>query len=277
MNLRALLAAAVFLPAGASFAQTTCVVEGFDRTCEGTTLTFCDATDDAGAAQPPVTNTFDCSTNGTGVGCGDQNCTGDGCGDLSTCVGTGEASSCIGESVFYDADTENDQLFLAITCAAGFACKTVVTGDGTALEDSCTANTEVCTGASARCDGQVGVTCYAGGEAATAFLLNSPTLQDCSTFPAGSTCAVNEDTPGSPFAFCDVPAPAEGEGEGEGAEGEGEAAEGEGEDGDGNNRDDEPAEPAPSNGLAGCLNASGTLPVFGPLALVLVALRRRRR
>jgi MYXO-CTERM domain-containing protein len=270
MNLRALLAAAVLLPAASSFAQATCVVEGFDRTCDGATLTFCDATAADGTAQPPVTNTIDCSEGATAVSCGDVNCSGAACdGDKSNCIGTGEGSSCIGESVFYvdadgDGQADNADAFLAITCAAGFACKTVV--DGQNIADTCTASAETCTAAAARCDGDVAITCYAGGTGETAIVFNAPTLQDCATFPAGSACVVNNDDAANPFAFCDIPAPAEGEGEGEG-----EGAEGEGEDDGGNNRDDEP-QPAPG----GCFNAFGVLPAFGPLALGLLALRRRR-
>jgi len=272
MNLRALLAAAVLLPAGSSFAQATCVVADFDRTCAGATLTFCDATNDAGAAQPPVTNTIDCATiagaASVGVTCGDSTCSGPGCGDPQGCIGGSAGATCIGESVFYVDDAAAQENFLALQCTAGFACETTVSegADGFTIADSCVASAETCTAAAARCDGQIAVTCYSVVDpAADALVLGMPTRQDCATFPAGSTCSVDNTNAAAPFAFCDIPAPAEGEGEGEGEGG----AEGEGE---GNDRDDEP-EPAPGGG---CL-AFGVLPAFGPLALGLLALRRRRR
>jgi MYXO-CTERM domain-containing protein len=91
----------------------------------------------------------------------------------------------------------------------------------------------------------------------------------CANIPNGGVCAdgIAECAGGlectgqsaNAAGACDEPA-AEGEGEGED------------DDNGGNGRDDEPETPP-----GGCLNALGVVPAFAPLALVLIALRRRRR
>jgi MYXO-CTERM domain-containing protein len=273
MNFRALLAAAVLLPAGASYAQDACNAGETPETCTGTTINFCNDADGTGP-NAGTTDSFDCAQ--AGANCGEIGCSGPSaeCSDgvlRSDCVAP-VGSRCIGISRLVNADTTDDDSAFALSCEGDATCVTGPNADGSDLEDSCVAHIgAACTvDTDVACVGDVVVFCRR-------FIENQgdtePSIAQLSNFgidcaALGGTCnpAVQFDD-GTTGPDCEFPTAGEGEGEGEGDTGGGEG------EGEGNARDDQ-AEPAPS----GCkLNAFGALPAFGPLALALLALRRRRR
>jgi hypothetical protein len=292
MNLRALLAAVTLLPAGMAFAAEgdPCNPETFTTTCDADNIILCGA---ANQGDPNTELHLDCTSEfySSGGGqalieptftCAAPACTGTACTNTPSCIGeAAEGAACQGAIGVIGGGQDA----LIIPCAAGFSCN--VTQDG----EACTATTSTCTASGASCDGTVLKLCFGGADAT----FTDPATLDCALvggecrtegqftgcFVAEQgLCATNgfvavceegldcsPDQAGAAFGTCTTPSTGEGEGEGEGEVG------GEGE-GEGNDRDDQ-AELPPSAGCA--LNAFGALPAFGPLALALLALRRRRR
>ena len=270
MNLRALLAAAVLLPAGASFAAigdpcTPDVVveatgevttENFTERCEGANAVFCFAPD-GGAAGSEVETAQNCAALFDGAPVGT-------CEDFA---GFGPRCS------FADGDAcvfqSADNPFIP------FPCQTDTSG---CLNGVCTANAGACTPADTG-------SCTPGGESAFCAPWNQlignqcagwATLDEVELGGGTLTCTgtgicngIGDGGECSDFYTCDTSACTDGTC-GTGGEGEGE---GEGEGDDAGGRDD-PPQPAPTGF---CSNMAGTLPAFGSLALVLIALRRRRR
>lgn len=285
MNLRAVLFASAFVPA-AAFAAVgdPCTPDEFDadgnqtadnftERCDNTDLIVCAAPADG---QPEVETAVACATFGgiTGGTCGtiaggaDPTCKapdGQGC-FFSTADGS--------QSFLIPCATEDSGCIDGV-CTAGqgactppaegaeppLACATDLIDFGCAfthqqLQLSC-ALLGVINGAPTPSQA---ASCSGAGD--TLKCVGAATGDSCATgfIECGADDCVGESQ--TSFGTC-------------GSEGEGEASEGEGEDEDddgGNGRDDEP-EAAPS----GCFNAYGTIPALAPLALVLVALRRRRR
>ena len=266
MNLRALLAAAVLLPAGASFAAVgdpctpdvtdangNVTTENFTERCDGAQVIFCVA---PAAGQPTVETAQNCAELFPGAPVGI-------CDDVA-----GVGPTCAfadGDDCAFSAGADNPFI--------PFPCQTATSG---CINGTCTAGAGACAdGSPGVCSGDAAAFCAPWGQLvgnACAGWVAILELDDgggtlscegagvCAGIGTGGdcgadfTCATDTCTAG----VCEA------------AEGEGEPAEGEGE--GGNDRDDEP-EPAP----AGCFNAFGVLPMFGPFALVLLALRRRRR
>jgi uncharacterized membrane protein YgcG len=294
MNLRALLAAAaVLVPAGTSYAQDACDAATFEQTCPSATeVQFCNA--------QAVTETFDCAQ--VGAECGERGCTGPSAlctdGVLSNDCVAPLGGACFGAAALLNEDTTDDQQAFGLGCTGDNTCVTGLNADGTALEETCTARVgPACTaGADLECVDNMLVICRSfvenEGDTEPSLALTANFAWDCTPF--GATCNPN-------FAFddgttgpnCEFPDVGEGEGEGEGGGGGGGGGGGDtgggggdtgGGDGTGNtggegegegDRDDE-EEPAPTS--INCqLNSFAMVPTFGPLALALLALRRRRR
>ncbi len=265
MNLRAVLFASAALSAGHAYAQDACVATDPSTCTDANTVEFCNA--------ELVTETFDCST--AGASCGDIGCSGPSaeCTDgvlFSDCVAP-VGGRCIGLGPQVNTDTTDDAAAFALSCEGDATCVTGPNAAGDDVADACVAHLGAACSvdSEAECAGQVLVFCRRfienEGDTEASIAQDSNIGLDCGAL--GGTCNSNftfdDGTTGPNCEFPDV------------AEGEGEEGEGEDDDGGngGNGRDDEP-EAAPK---AGCFNAYGTIPALAPLALVLVALRRRRR
>ncbi len=283
MNLRALLVVSSLLSAGASYAQDACVADD-PATCTGSSLEFCNA--------QLVTETFDCATIPSAT-CGDVGCVGTSASCvagvlLTDCVG-GIGGPCIGASPLFNQDTTDDANAFGFRCAGDATCITGPNAAGDDLEDTCIAHVgPACAlDTESACVGDSLVFCRKfienAGDTEPSIALVSNNGLDCAAL--GGTCnptATFDD--GTTGPNCEFPDTGEGEGEGAGTEGEGENN-----DDDGNSRDqcenDSNCEAGQtcSNGVciepapSGCFNASGMLPAMGPVALILLALRRRRR
>lgn len=272
MNLRSLLVISALLPAGAAFAAIgdpctadvtdangNVTTDNFTERCDGAQVVFCAA---PAAGQATVETPLNCAAlfDGAPVGtCQDFG------GDVGPNCAFGTGDAC----VFASADNP----FIPFPCQGA---------DSGCLNGTCSAGVGTCT------PGGNGGTCLGSGEAAFCAPWSQQIGNQCAGWAqldgiddgggtlsctgAGTCTGVGTGgTCDDQFYLCASDTCGGGTCGGA-AEGEGEAAEGEG-DGGGNGRDDEPETPPAS----GCFNASGLIPTFAPIALVFMALRRRRR
>jgi hypothetical protein len=295
MTFRAVLISSLLLPASAAFAATgdECDPEAFAPRCnEDGSFQVCD-----GREETPVEASLSCTDQlgpaAEDASCAELGCVG-ACDNVPPSCLADVGEKCVGFTVFFNEDENDDGDAGSVLCAGDATCSVVV--ENNAPVDRCVAHLgDACTTTGgAACAGNIYNVCFAD-EAGTIGLTSNIAV-DCTLL--GTTCGRQNcecdaqcgEGGSCDGGFCDtgvtcvveldqLPAcPANGGGgDDDGDSPNADDSEDVGSDDDDNNRDDE-AEAGPSRTINCNLNSFGAaMPTFGTLAIALLALRRRRR